>query len=67
MSWYDLVMGVVLLGLLAGGVLFLIFRDARRMDKRSWWQGNRRRKAKPMRGGAAHPQPNDAFRGAGTS
>ena len=60
-----LVAGVVL-GVLAGGVMFLIFRDAKHMDKKPWWRRGRRPKVKPRRGHPSSPFPNDAIRGAGT-
>ena len=64
MSALELVIGLVVLGVIGGGVLYLIFRDARRMDKRPWWRRTSHRKAKPARGPASNQVP-DALKGAG--
>jgi hypothetical protein len=64
MGGSELLISVLVLGVLAGGVLFFLFRDARRMEKPGAGRRGHRRRAKPGRG-AAKPAGNPLFPGTG--
>ncbi len=64
MNGSELWVGILVVGLFTGGLLYFIFRDARRMDKRpALVRGGKRRKVKPTRG-PAKPVPNQPADGA---